>query len=126
MQKYLIDSSIVIDALRQNRALLKDLETVFIDSEGHFYISVITVAELFSGKSAQEQSMRQTIFDIMSAVTVISLEQEIAVNAGDLRCQYGITLADAMIAATAQSIGATLVTRDKLFKAIREIESLVL
>lgn len=31
-----------------------------------------------------------------------------------------------MIAATAQSIDATLVTRDKLFKAIREIESLVL
>jgi predicted nucleic acid-binding protein len=123
--KYLIDTSIVIDALRQSRPLLKDLNDLFIDAEGRFYISAVTIAELFSGKSAQGSIMRKSILDLISVVEVIVLEKEIAIIAGTLRCSNDITLADAMIAASAQFIRATLITRDKVFERVSEIEAII-
>lgn len=107
MQLFLFDSDIIIDYLRGFEGALK-----FFESFDHdFNTSVVTIAELYSGVRDKD---RQELEYFMSLFTVFPLTVEIAKEAGFLRQSYfrshGIGLADAMIAATAKTQGATLLS----------------
>lgn len=110
--RYLLDADILIEYLRGRppaRAFLEGLE-------GELYLSAITVAELYVGvrDPAQERALAQ----FLSLFQVVALDQELAAAAGALRRAYGRAygpshgagLADAIVAATAVRLEATLVT----------------
>ena len=80
--------------------------------EGEFCISVITELELFS-YPAISASEEQQVRTFIAGVTVIGLTRKIREATIRLRRSYALRLPDAIIAATALSFEAELLTNDK-------------
>ncbi len=103
--KVLFDTNILIDHLQGHRAASEA-----IASHSGAAISVITWVEVMSGvPSAQEDAMRLWL----DRFHLIEIDADIAVYAAALRQERRLDLADALIVATAQASGRTLVTRDR-------------
>lgn len=104
----LIDSDVLIDYLRGQADAIVYLESV----TDRLVISAITVAELFAG--VREGTERQALEAFLSAFEIVAVDQAISQRGGlyrrDLGKSHGVGLADALIAATAEVLGATLVT----------------
>ena len=78
---------------------------------GKYFVSVITEIELLSYPSLSSDEETQ-IRDFLTKITVAGIESNIKELAIALRKQYRLKLPDAIIAATAQSLNATLFTND--------------
>ncbi len=106
--QYLLDSDILVEYLRNRPQAIDYVDTL----EGNLLISVITVAELITG--ARNQVERQSIELFLAALEVIPIDYAIAKQGGLFRQQYkqshGTGLDDALIAATAELTGATLIS----------------
>ncbi|MBM5816790.1 MAG: type II toxin-antitoxin system VapC family toxin [Cyanobacteria bacterium K_Offshore_surface_m2_239] len=106
-----VDTDVLIDYLRDHSQAVAFLE----GSEQPLAASVITVAELYAGVREGEERLRLDAF--FAAFTVLPLDQQPAQRAGLWRRQYapshGTGLADALIAASAEAAGATLVTLNR-------------
>ncbi|MGB2682324.1 MAG: type II toxin-antitoxin system VapC family toxin [Candidatus Competibacter sp.] len=104
----LIDTDVIIDYLRGQVNAVDYIERL----TNPLLISVITVAELYSG--VREGEERTALETFLSAFELVTVSEEIAVKGGLHRRDYGkshkIGLADALIAATAEIRGATLIT----------------
>ena len=104
----LIDTDVLIDYLRGQVNAVAYLESVTV----RLLISAITVAELYAG--VREGTERQALEMFLSAFEVVVVDQAISQRGGlyrrDLGKSHGVGLADALIAATAEELGATLVT----------------
>ncbi|MCH9647655.1 MAG: type II toxin-antitoxin system VapC family toxin [Deltaproteobacteria bacterium] len=117
----LLDSDILIEYLRGRSAAVRYLESL----EGDLQLSAITVAELFAGAKGDEEFA--ALGAAFHAFEVVPVTLEIARQGSLLRQLYrpshGTGLADALIAATAQAIQATLVTFNrKHFPMLEKIE----
>ncbi|MEB3316628.1 MAG: type II toxin-antitoxin system VapC family toxin [Cyanobacteriota bacterium] len=103
-----LDSDVLIDYLRDQPQAVAFLE----GTEQALAISAITIAELYAGVRDGEE--RQQLDTFVAAFTVLPLECQPAQRAGLWRRQYGPShgtgLADALIAASVEAAGATLVT----------------
>ena len=112
MPIHLLDTDILIDFLRgrgEARALLASNEAA---AERPF-ISVVSVSELWAGSRRAEKAATGAL---LSTLNKIPVSEKIAAVAGNFlnayRRTHGVELADALIAATAVEINATLVTRN--------------
>ncbi|MFN8493471.1 MAG: type II toxin-antitoxin system VapC family toxin [Caldilineaceae bacterium] len=110
MTNYLLDTNILIQQLR-SRPTLVDLATRLPDQDG-MYISAITYAEVMAGMHVHEDARTQ---HTLNACVCLPVNQFIADQAGRWIYQYArrglqLTLADALIAATAHMEQLTLVT----------------
>lgn len=120
-ERLLMDSDILIEYLRGRDAAIEYLE----NRDAELLISVMTVAELYSGaKGRKELTALSQFFEAFEAIPI---DTEVARIGGDLRRRYGPShstgLADALIAATAQQTGAKLVTFNKKhFPMLKNIE----
>jgi len=107
-KRYLIDTDVLLEYLRGNQEAVRFLEEL----GGVLYVSAITVAELLAGAhpGAEEQALEQ----FLRAFEVVPIEAELARAGGALQRDYGsshgVGLADALIAASADALQATLVT----------------
>jgi hypothetical protein len=104
----LLDTDIVIDYLRKRPQAVS-----FIRSRTpRPFISAVTAAELYSG--VRDGKERVELEGLAVAFRLITVTRAIAVRAGLFRRQYfkshGVQLADALIAATAEELGAELFT----------------
>ncbi len=110
MTNYLLDTNILVQQLRKRPAIV-NLATLLPDQD-LIYISAITHAEIMAGMHAHEEvRTRQTL----DACICLPVDHLIAEQAGRWIYQYArhglqLTLADALIAATAQLENLTLVT----------------
>ncbi len=104
---YLVDIDIIIDILRGVKGSKEFL--LDISKEGVF-LSVISMAEIFSGKETRDPIKHEKILRFLSHFEVMPLTQEIAILGGAIRRDYQIGLGDALIAATAIHNGLTVVT----------------
>ena len=106
-----IDTDVLIDYLCDQPEAVAFLE----GTELPLAASAITVAELYVGVRDGEERRRLDAF--VAAFEVIGLDRQAAVVAGLWRRQYGpshgMGLADALIAASVQAAGATLVTLNR-------------
>jgi predicted nucleic acid-binding protein len=99
---------LLIEYLRGQPGAIEYLEEITSD----LYISVVSIAELFAGVKGdrEERSLEQFLL----AFTILSVTERIARLGGIYRRDYGPShgtgLADALIAATAEESGVTLVT----------------
>lgn len=104
----LIDTDVLIDYLRGQADAVVYLESV----AERLVISAITVAELYAG--VREGAERQALDMFLSAFEIVAVDQAIPQRGGlyrrDLGKSHGVGLADALIAATAEELRATLVT----------------
>lgn len=110
-QQLVVDTDVLIDYLRDKPQAVAFLE----GTELPLAASAITVAELYVGVRDGEERRRLDAF--VDAFEVIGLDRQAAVVAGLWRRQYGpshgMGLADALIAASVQAAGATLVTLNR-------------
>ena len=89
---------------------------------GQYLVSVITEIELLSYPSLSSDEEIQ-IRDFLSKITVVEIDGSIKELAIALRKQYRLRLPDAIIAATAQSLNATLFTNDARLANVTEINT---
>lgn len=78
---------------------------------GQYFISVISEMELLSYPLLND-SAHSKIEEFLSEITIIGLSEHVKKLAIRLRREHQLKLPDAIVAATALSLGATLVTND--------------
>jgi hypothetical protein len=108
IERCLLDTDILIEYLRGSQQAADFVESL----TGDLLLSIITVAELYSG--VRDELEEKSIEQFLLAFEVIAIDQTIARRAGllrrDFRQSHGTGLADALIAASAEKAQATLVT----------------
>jgi len=108
MSGLLIDTCIWVDLFRSRVEAVRYIEGL---SERPM-VSALIVAELFAGAKGKVEERKLEYW--VRSVEVIEVDGEIGKAAGQLKAKYGPShgtgLADAVIAATASSRGAQLVT----------------
>ena len=111
--KIVIDSSIIIDYLRDGTKWQDFLNEALRDSE--LFLPTIVIFELFSGKSTKKSSTAKGILNLLKQFTKIELTETIAIKAGELYRDIGthIDAEDYIIAASALGIGGTVLTLNK-------------
>jgi predicted nucleic acid-binding protein len=118
--QFIVDTDVVIDYLRSRSQAVDWLDSV---SE-QISISVVSVAELFSG--VREGRERVVLEKFLAAFEILSVDEHVARIGGLYRRDYGkshgVGLADALIAATAEVSNSTLVTlNDKHFPMLKNV-----
>ena len=108
--KYVLDTNIVLYHL--SGRLAEALPA------GQFLVSIITEIELLSFPALDESGMAQ-IRALLAEVSVIDLSKPIANCTIDLRREQRLKIPDAVIAATAITEGAELLTNDAELKSVR-------
>ena len=121
MKNFLLDTSVIIDFLRQKE---KRKTLLYRLSEYELFSSIISHSEVFSGKSVWEnEEARKTVQTVFSDITIIPLTQKLSEYAGYIKAHQSISLIDCIIAATAIQENIELVslnTKDfKLIEGIR-------
>ena len=100
MNPILVDTDVIIDFLRGNVQAKK----YFIANINIMHISGITMAELFAG--VREGSEKKILEKVLGSIKVIHIDNDIAKMGGlykrDFRKSHNVSLADAIIAATAE------------------------
>ncbi len=89
---------------------------------GRYFVSVITDIELVSYPNLSPDEETQ-IRDFLTKITIVGIESNIKELAIALRKQYRLKLPDAIIAATAQSLNATLFTNDVRLANLTQINT---
>lgn len=100
MPELLIDTDVFVDQMRGAREIPADLR---------LWYSVVTRAELFAGRGAEEEAIQE----LLSAYMEVPVDRSISETAGRLRRRTTIGMADALIAATALELQMELVTRNQ-------------
>ncbi len=117
---YLVDSDIIIDLLRGVKGSKEFLLELF---RSRAFISVLTVAEIISGKETKQISKREHILKFLKNFEIISVDYEISVLAGEIRRDCNIPMADSIIAASALKNSLAIVTYNtKHFEKIPYLE----
>ena len=101
MSKILIDTSIVIDFLRQ-KDKSKTMLFYFADNKYALYSSIITHTESYAGKSVWErQDAMEALETLFSNIKILPLTEDISKKAGEISVRYSIDIIDAVIASIA-------------------------
>jgi hypothetical protein len=101
MAEVLVDTDVLVDHLRG--------ATRFRPGRSRVLCSVITRAELFAGRGADEDAVRL----LLAAFGDVGVDRAVAEAGGRIRRETGIPLPDALVAATALSRGVPVVTRNR-------------
>ena len=90
------------------------------------FTSVICVSEILSGFYAEDESEKGEIFltnmKALNNLTITDIDLIIAKDAAKVRAKYKIKLPDAIIASSCKVHKCKLITQDKNFKKVDEIE----
>lgn len=126
MAKYLLDTTALIDHLH-GRPQVVDLLTSLASEGDQLGVCCINVAELYAGLSRQDQRRADRL---VTSLEFFEMGREIAIRAGQFRYDFAgrgvtLTIADALIAATAIQEEAILITanvRDFPMKELRLLQ----
>jgi predicted nucleic acid-binding protein len=108
------DSVILIDALNGDAT-----SQLRLDEEDARSISTVTRTEVLTGTKTELAHINTLA--LLDGFDAIAVTNDIADLAADLRKQYRLKTADAIIYATARVLGVSLVTRDKAFPDVADV-----
>ena len=119
--RYLVDTCIFIELLRGK----KEAKDWFLKHQNQIVVSVITVAELYSGSTTE--SKLEVLDHLLQTFQIIELSGSMAKRIGRYRLKYGksqgVGLADAAIAVCSEEAQAVLITHNlKHFPMLERIE----
>jgi predicted nucleic acid-binding protein len=111
MPPYLLDTTVLID-LSRNREPASSWFRRNVHQSGTLGVSTVTIAEFFAGLAIADRTLWERFIDELSHWDV---SRDIALQAGIYRHDLArlgriVLIPDALIAATAAIVGATLVT----------------
>ena len=123
MADILLDSSIIIDHLRQ-KDKDKTILTLLGNQKAKLSTSIIAHTESYSGKRVWESdNAMKALKTLFLGIQVLELNEAISEKAGKIRAEYGTSISDATIAATALEHKSTLATLNvKDFKNIKGLK----
>lgn len=116
--KLFVDTNIVLYFLKG------EIEVVNLISDKELVISVITEIELLAFPLLTAENEIQ-IRDLLKDCLILDLKHEIKELTIDMRRKYKLKLPDSIIAASAFSQKLPLLTSDKEFRKIEELEILI-
>ncbi|MEX1274541.1 MAG: type II toxin-antitoxin system VapC family toxin [Bacteroidota bacterium] len=111
----LLDSNIVLYLLGGDKTLVPLLQ------DRRLYVSFITQLEVLSYRNFSETELSKTK-EFVNACTVIDITADIKETTVALRRKYELKLPDCIIIATARYLGIPLITADKDFTKVRELD----
>ena len=111
--KYLLDTTVLLDLAHSRAGVDELVDRLFADAETLYTCEVVTCEALSGGDELE----RRVIAGVLGALEYVALAPDGAEWAASVRrdgrsAPGARSLADALIAATAWSLGATLVTRN--------------
>lgn len=111
----ILDTSIIIDHLRQPYAKSYLRRLVEIHSKEILCLSVISIQELYEGRSTKNTDLEKELLATISPLKILPYTYDIAKYAGQILRDLStpIEFADASIAATAITNSASLFTLNK-------------
>ena len=122
MERYLVDTDVIIDHLRGEenaRDFLKRMK----EEDAEILYSVITKAEIYAGLHPREE---EEVKRLLRSMDEVGVNGEIAENGGRYKnkfhASHGLLLPDALIAASAKRIGAILVTLNRKHYPMKDIK----
>jgi predicted nucleic acid-binding protein len=119
MAKLLINEDVFVDYFMGDFHAKEFFEQL---PEGVFYYSALTRFELISSTACTDTSVRNATNAVLSIGKRIDLDDNIINVAAELKRQYGLSMPDSLLAATALMLKAELVTRNiSEFKRIKEL-----
>ena len=121
--KVVVDTSILIDYIRGGDKWITFIQE--LEEGSKLYIPTIVIFELFSGKSTRTPAHTKEVIDFLEQFHRIDLDETIAKMAGEFYrdINQNIQAADYIIAASALSIGASVLTlNQKHFQQIPGLE----
>lgn len=114
----MLDTDILVDLFNDQEYANQLIPNLV--NKGPIYTSVITIAELRAGfTSEQAEFFLPKLYDL---TIVLDLNRKTAELGGELRFEYGKSITDALIAATAILEKCQLVTRNKKDYPMPEIK----
>lgn len=120
-----LDTNILIDTLRQKTGTVILAKILGKVAKEDLAIAVVSVQELYQGKSIEDVQKEQDLQDLIAPLEVLPYSYDVAKLAGEIvrKRNYTITFPDAAIAATALINNAQLVTLNpKDFTGIKDLE----
>ncbi|MHA1505869.1 MAG: PIN domain-containing protein [Candidatus Asgardarchaeia archaeon] len=120
--RYLLDTKALVaffndeDGADFVERILKDVDEGKVEG----FVSSITLTEIYylysrrMGRDIAKKRVEQIIF---SNLRIVAIDEKVALKAGEYKIR-AIPIADALIAASACSIGAKIVTDDKHFEGL--------
>ena len=113
----LLDTNIVIAYLNGDEKVVWNIDSGRETGE-HFCVSAITVTELLAFPRLTEKEREPLVAWLQESVFVVSVDERLAMLAGDLCRAARLQTADGIIAATAVSMVIPLATRDRDFMRV--------
>jgi len=124
LNNLLLDTSVLVDHLREYKPATEFLETAF-NSGAVVAISAVTEMELYAGKSMENPAIEEDVLKFLKLFKTLPVTSNIARQAGLMLRRYrhqGLTPIDAIIASTAMEHNANLITRNiKHFRMVKGI-----
>ena len=118
---YCVDTDILIDYLRG----FSNARDFFLTSNRtiEMSISTVSIVEIYAGKDTLDAQKKSAMDLFLKNFQTITLDEEIAKLAGELRRDYKLPFADMIVAASAITNNLRLVTRNtKHFVNIKNLE----
>lgn len=116
----LCDTNILIAYLNGDVAIVSALSRLQAERRAVF-VSSVTVTELLAHPSLLREEEKK-IETFLSFFTILQFDASIARHAAFFKRTYGLGFQDAAIAATAYDRRLPVITRDKQFRRIKEVE----
>lgn len=107
-----IDSSIFIDHLREHPPAKEFFRKLSLTDTSAILFSALTETELIAGKSCEDSDARSRVLQMLNRFTKVSVDNPLALLAGDICRKNALDLPDAVIAATALTHKVELLTRN--------------
>ncbi|MFH1821609.1 MAG: type II toxin-antitoxin system VapC family toxin [Methanobacteriota archaeon] len=90
------------------------------------YTSAIVIYEVFKRMSRTgEREALEACGSIVSSTNVVPVDEKVALLAADLSMKHGLSVADAIIKATADLCGAKIVTSDEHLGKLKGVQLIV-
>lgn len=114
MAIYLLDTSVLIDAINERRGRRQFLASL-LEVGDTLACSVVTIAEIYAGMRPSESAVTQLLLDELEHY---GIDAKLARNAGLLKSEWArkgqtLSLDDMLIAATALAHGLSLMTDNR-------------
>ncbi len=107
--KYILDSNILIGMSLNDKAMFDFFEK---NKESELCVSSITLTEVLWHKNITKQE-KDHLELLLESIDVVAIDEEIARSAIKWRQEHNLKTIDSLIVATAESMKAKLLTRDK-------------
>jgi len=125
MKRILVDTSIIIDFFRSKDKAKSLFYQVFSKSKHQAVITLITVTELWAGKSMRQKAAIEVAKELIGNCEILFPDLEIAQETGRIlrETDYQVSFQDAQIAALAKKNKLPVLTLNlKDFKKIKRLK----